>query len=48
MNPHFGDIAKLREMVQVLHDNEQLADTIHPDATLETLHSLPDIVRAWR
>lgn len=33
---------------QVLHDNEQLADTIHPDATLETLHSLPDIVRAWR
>ena len=32
---------------QVTHDNEQLAGQVEPDATLDDLRSLPDLIRAW-
>jgi len=32
---------------QTLHDNIELADTVHPDATITTLAELPALVNEW-
>ena len=32
---------------QTVHDNSEIADDIHPDATITTLAELPALVNEW-